>query len=138
MKDQIGNTPEFSNRWAALVGQLSFIHHVVLSTFIPRPTEMAESVSLARYHLERVAELLGCAQAKPPSLEKVGSGPCGYCGENHLPEVCPNVFRPIVDCEHADTVDGCCNHPKNLTPECHVGACPRLDKRVRDKWEAST
>lgn len=137
IKNRVWDTLEFREKWANLIGQLEHVNWMAQEQS-DKPTEMAEAVSLARYRLEQVAALLGCAQEKPPSPEKVESGACGYCGGNHLPEVCPNVFRPIVDCEHADTVDGCCNHPKNLTPECHVGACPRLDKRIRDNWEATT
>lgn len=64
MKDQIGHTPEFANRWNALIGQLEYVNHRA-RMHTPNPTEMAEAVSLARYRLEQVAELLGCAQAKP-------------------------------------------------------------------------
>lgn len=130
MNTQIGRTPEFKARWESLMRQLGVIHYAAERSSLG-PTETAEMVSLSRYQLERVAELLGCAQTQT-------KGSCGYCGGDHLPEECLNVFKPIIDCEHADTVDGCCNYPKNLTPECHVGACPRLDKRVRDNWEAST
>lgn len=55
---------------------------------------------------------------------------CPFCQGNHDWSTCPVVFKPILDCEFADPVDGCCTHPKNFTPECHVGACPRLDNRV--------
>lgn len=50
---------------------------------------------------------------------------------------CPTIFTPIEDCEHKDAADGCCHHPKNLTPECHAGACPRLHKRLYSAWSAS-
>jgi hypothetical protein len=33
---------------------------------------------------------------------------------------------PIIDCTHKDANDGTCAHPRNMTPECHVNACPRL------------
>jgi hypothetical protein len=42
-----------------------------------------------------------------------------------------DVFTPINDCEHKDKEDGCCSHPKNMTPECHVDACPRLHPILR-------
>lgn len=42
-----------------------------------------------------------------------------------------DVFTPINDCEHKDAQDGCCSHPKNMTPECHVNACPRLHPILR-------
>lgn len=35
-------------------------------------------------------------------------------------------MTPIRDCEYQDPDDGCCLHPDNHTPECHVWACPRL------------
>lgn len=54
---------------------------------------------------------------------------CPFCQGPHDWEQCPVVFRPIKDCEHVGG-DGCCCHPKNPTPECHVHACPRLDSRV--------
>jgi hypothetical protein len=39
-------------------------------------------------------------------------------------------FAPVVDCRYQDKEDGCCSHPKNHTPECHIGACPRIDQRL--------
>lgn len=38
---------------------------------------------------------------------------------------------PIVACEHADPEDGTCRHPKNMTPECHVFACPKISPVVK-------
>lgn len=55
---------------------------------------------------------------------------CPFCAGPHAHDACPVVFKPILECEFADPVDGCCSHPKNMTPECHVNACPRLDNRV--------
>ncbi len=63
---------------------------------------------------------------------------CCYCGiSGHDADNCPTTFTPIKDCEHKDADDGCCHHPKNMTPECHVGACPRLHQRIYDAWNAS-
>lgn len=56
--------------------------------------------------------------------------PCAYCGGDCPDGDCAVVFKPIIDCEFADPKDGCCSHPKNMTPECHVAACPRLHRRV--------
>lgn len=53
---------------------------------------------------------------------------CGTCEPND----CVAVFTPIIDCEHKDAVDGCCSHPKNMTPECHISACPRLHPRIKN------
>lgn len=66
-----------------------------------------------------------------------GSAPCAYCGGNCLPNDCVVVYTPITDCEHKDAVDGCCSHPKNMTPECHVDACPRLHSRLRRAYDQS-
>jgi len=30
---------------------------------------------------------------------------------------------PVADCGHKGE-DGCCQHPQNITPECHRFACP--------------
>jgi hypothetical protein len=77
---------------------------------------------------QRVAD----AQAAVRSImAAAGTGPCVYCGGECLPDDCAVVFTPIKDCEHKDPVDGCCSHPKNMTPECHVGACPRLHRRIK-------
>ena len=59
---------------------------------------------------------------------------CCYCGGAHEADNCPTTYTPIKDCEHKDADDGCCHHPKNMTPECHVGACPRLHRRIYDAW----
>jgi hypothetical protein len=59
---------------------------------------------------------------------------CCYCGGAHEADNCPTTYTPITDCEHKDAADGCCHHPKNMTPECHVGACPRLHRRIYDAW----
>src|SRR5690606_180995 len=69
---------------------------------------------------------------KPKPPKPSPSMPCPFCDEpgDHPEENCPVVFRPIRDCEHADPEDGCCLHPKNQTPECHMNACPRLDARA--------
>ena len=64
---------------------------------------------------------------------------CGYCGKSgHDEQNCPTVFTPIKGCEFQDAADGCCTHSKNHTPECHVGACPRLHRRICDLWEKAT
>ena len=31
--------------------------------------------------------------------------------------------RPVENCGHVGS-DGCCQHPENMTPECHTAACP--------------
>lgn len=74
--------------------------------------------------------------AGTPSPERLGSQACGYCGGKHTEQNCTLIFRPIEDCEHVAKVDGTCAHPGNLTPECHVCACPRLDRRLRNIWDA--
>lgn len=56
--------------------------------------------------------------------------PCVFCGGACEPDDCSEVFTPIADCSHKNPEDGCCSHPKNMTPECHVGACPRLHRRI--------
>lgn len=56
---------------------------------------------------------------------------CAYCGGICAEGDCAVVFTPINDCEHKDPEDGCCSHPKNMTPECHVMACPRLHPRIK-------
>lgn len=48
------------------------------------------------------------------------------------------TFTPIIDCEHKDAVDGCCSHPKNCTPECHVWVCPRLNSRIYAQFHFDT
>lgn len=63
-----------------------------------------------------------------------GSEGCCYCSGDHDADDCPTTFTPIEDCEHKDPEDGCCHHPKNMTPECHVGACPRLHRRIYQAW----
>jgi hypothetical protein len=55
---------------------------------------------------------------------------CPYCDGPHELDSCDVVFTPITDCEHKEADDGCCHHPKNMTPECHVNACPRLHKNI--------
>lgn len=57
--------------------------------------------------------------------------PCPFCGGDCLHGNCAVVFTPIADCEHKDPIDGCCRNPKNMTPECHVAACPRLHRRIK-------
>lgn len=59
---------------------------------------------------------------------------CCYCGGAHEADNCPTTYTPITDCEHKDAADGCCHHPKNMTPECHADACPRLHRRIYDAW----
>lgn len=51
-------------------------------------------------------------------------------GSNHDTDKCTSVFAPIIDCGHKCKEDGTCAHPDNMTPECHIGACPRLDRRI--------
>lgn len=43
-----------------------------------------------------------------------------------------DVLDPIPDCSHHNEVDRLCNHPKNITPECHINCCPRLNPEVRE------
>ena len=45
--------------------------------------------------------------------------PCNNCGYVE--------GRPVKDCGHVGT-DGCCEHPDNMTPECHHDACPLIGK----------
>lgn len=33
--------------------------------------------------------------------------------------------HPVAECGHVGS-DGCCQHPDNMTPECHANACPLL------------
>lgn len=35
-----------------------------------------------------------------------------------------NAPRPVENCGHVNDEDGLCEHPLNMTPECHDGACP--------------
>jgi hypothetical protein len=44
----------------------------------------------------------------------------------------PEAERPVKNCGHVGP-DGCCQHPGNMTPECHDGACPIAE--VRQKKE---
>jgi hypothetical protein len=55
---------------------------------------------------------------------------CQQCGRACADGDCAVMFTPITDCEHKDAADGCCHHPKNITPECHVDACPRIHPRL--------
>lgn len=59
---------------------------------------------------------------------------CSYCGGPCAEGDCAVVFTPITDCEHKDKEDGCCHHPQNMTPECHVNACPRLHRRIVSRF----
>ncbi len=59
------------------------------------------------------------------SAEPAGSG----TGEED------NIFAPLLNCPHQDKEDGCCHHPGQPTPECHVFACPMLDPRIGQKFE---
>ena len=59
---------------------------------------------------------------------------CPYCHGPHEWDECDVVFTPITDCSHKDHDDGCCHHPKNMTPECHVHACPRLHRNIQSKY----
>lgn len=43
-----------------------------------------------------------------------------------------NKHAPIVDCEHKNKTDGCCNYPDTINAECHALACPRLNKNLQD------
>ncbi len=36
------------------------------------------------------------------------------------------IWTPIEDCKYQDKEDGTCTHDGQVTPECHVFACPRL------------
>ena len=44
-------------------------------------------------------------------------------------------MKPITDCEYSQE-DGCCGYPDAPTPECHTGACPRLDPFIDDATDA--
>lgn len=80
------------------------------------------------------AEMGGKAISAPNPPEKPDGSPrCCWCAGPHDWSACPVVYTPIIDCEHKDAVDGCCSHPKNMTPECHVNACPRLHRLL---WQA--
>lgn len=63
------------------------------------------------------------------------AGNCPTCGRDCAEGDCVVFFTPIEDCEHKDAVDGCCAHPKNFTPECHVDACPRLHRRLHTIYD---
>lgn len=64
------------------------------------------------------------------TLAHTAGSECAYCGGDHDENRCPIIYTPIRDCSHKDAEDGCCLHPKNMTPECHPDACPRLDQRL--------
>lgn len=34
------------------------------------------------------------------------------------------AWAVIEGCPFKDVEDGTCDHPANMTPECHAGACP--------------
>jgi hypothetical protein len=34
-------------------------------------------------------------------------------------------------CPYSDPDDASCQHPRNLTPECHEGACPPYQEQAR-------
>lgn len=36
----------------------------------------------------------------------------------------PEIVIPVLHCGYRDPEDGCCSHPKNITPECHQWCCP--------------
>jgi len=56
---------------------------------------------------------------------------CPTCGRGCAEGDCVAFFTPIPDCTFKDDADGCCRHSGNITPECHVDACPRLHPRLR-------
>lgn len=72
-----------------------------------------------------------CDHDECPPSRCLHGGKCVYCGGDCADGDCTVVFTPIADCEHKDPVDGTCRNPKNMTPECHVGACPRLHPRIK-------
>lgn len=41
---------------------------------------------------------------------------------------------PIEECSY-QVEDKTCDHPKNMTPECHVWCCPRIPQRVFNEIE---
>ena len=44
------------------------------------------------------------------------------------------IALPVVKyCEHQSSIDGCCLHPKNHTPECHIFICPLLNHERVDQ-----
>lgn len=47
-------------------------------------------------------------------------------------------FTPISDCSHKFKEDGSCGHPSNITPECHVLACPRIHARIARAFECES
>lgn len=51
---------------------------------------------------------------------------CEFCEGAHAWEQCPTVFKPIKECEFSQPEDGCCSHPKNMTPECEIDALIEL------------
>lgn len=86
--------------------------------------------------LEQPDHLKHVPTVTAPSLGEILQWPtapsrCVFCGGSCSPNDCVVVFTPITDCEHKNAEDGCCSHPKNMTPECHVAACPRLHRRIK-------
>lgn len=73
--------------------------------------------------------------ATGPLALAAGSAVCPFCSRPHDWSDCPVIYTPIIDCEYKDHEDGCCSHPKNGTPECHVAACPRLNRKLRADTE---
>jgi hypothetical protein len=66
-----------------------------------------------------------------PDQQQPTEAQCCYCGGSCAAGDCVVVYTPITDCEFKDPVDGCCTNSKNMTPECHVAACPRLHRRIK-------
>jgi len=50
-------------------------------------------------------------------------------------ETTDDVWTPINDCSWKDEEDGTCCHPRNITPECHIGCCPRIHLKIAKKFE---
>lgn len=51
-------------------------------------------------------------------------------------DLTPAVMRPISNCLYGNPNDGCCQHPGNITPECHVDACPYFDSHGKPRFQS--
>lgn len=113
---------------AYLVG---FVAAVVLAPIIVFFRALRPRYRCGPSHVQNVG---GNRGSHAPSLVHPNQGPrmktaCPQCGGECAAE-CDKMFTPITDCEHKDAEDGCCKHPHNMTPECHVNACPRLNRKL--------
>ena len=57
MKTPAGQTPEFQNKWQALMRQLETVLSIAHRRE-PNATETAEAVSIAQYHLQGIADMM--------------------------------------------------------------------------------